>query len=378
VSIAGPSAPVLPRYGKASLAEVLPSVAATFGLAGADNTLNLPAADRYVVLLVDGLGELNLRDAADDAPYLTGLLDGAGTLTAPLPSTTATSLTSLGTGLPPGAHGVAGFTTRIPGTDKLLNALEWDPAVDPRRWQPHGSVFGRLAGAGVAARVVNQRRFRDSGLSIASMGGAEFIGANTAGERVAATAAAAAVAPSLTYTYESDLDSTGHRQGWESLAWRHQLRIVDETAARLRSALPRDACLIVTGDHGMVDVSDGLRVEVDTEPELLDGVEIFGGEARFRQLYCADGAAPDVAAFWRERLGADALVLLREEAIAAGWFGEVATPVYDRLGNVMIACVGETAVQSKSRFPMETRLIGLHGSLTAREMLVPLLLDPGN
>jgi hypothetical protein len=383
VSIAGPAAevwaPVLPQYGKSSLAELLPSVAATLGLAGTDNTLNLPSAERYVVLLVDGLGELSLLDAGDDAPYLAGLLDGADTLTAPLPSTTATSLTSLGTGLPPGAHGVAGYTTRIPGSDRLLNALDWDPTVDPLRWQPHRTVFDRLAGAGVAASVVNRRRFQGSGLSVASMGGATFIGANTAGERIAAAAsAAAAVAPSLTYTYEADLDATGHRQGCDSPAWRHQLRIVDETAARLRAALPRDACLIVTGDHGMVDVPLGSRLDVDTEPDLMDGVELFGGEARFRQLYCAEGAAQDVTACWRERLGADALVLSRSDAITAGWFGDVAAPVYDRLGDVIIACLGETAVLSKGRFPTETRLIGLHGSLTAEEMLVPLLVDAGH
>ena len=61
-----------------------------------------------------------------------------------MPSTTATSLTSLGTGLPPGAHGLVGFTSRVPGTGKLLNALMWDKDVDPLEWQPHDTAFTRL------------------------------------------------------------------------------------------------------------------------------------------------------------------------------------------------------------------------------------------
>ena len=61
-----------------------------------------------------------------------------------MPSTTATSLTSLGTGLPPGAHGLVGFTSRVPGTGKLLNALFWDTDVDPIEWQPHPTAFALL------------------------------------------------------------------------------------------------------------------------------------------------------------------------------------------------------------------------------------------
>jgi len=40
----------------------------------------------------------------------------SGTLTAGFPSTTVTSLGSLGTGLPPSAHGMLGYQVAIPGT----------------------------------------------------------------------------------------------------------------------------------------------------------------------------------------------------------------------------------------------------------------------
>ena len=104
---------------------------------------------------------------------------------------------------------------------------------------------------------------------------------------------------------------------------------------------------------------------------------MFGGEARFRHLYCEGGAVDDVAARWRERLGAAAWVVTRDEAVGEGWFGSVDSAVRPRLGDVIVASRSDVAVVSTSRFPHEAELIGLHGSLTADEMLVPLLLDAG-
>ncbi|HEU0128355.1 MAG TPA: alkaline phosphatase family protein, partial [Pseudonocardiaceae bacterium] len=135
---------VLPRYFGGSLAEVLPSVVAALGVPGWTNWFSFPSGGSYVVLLIDGLGWELLRDHASTAPYLFGLASGAANpITCGVPSTTATSLTTFGTGLPPGAHGVVGFTSRIPGTDRLLDALQWDKTVDPNEWQSYDTVFGR-------------------------------------------------------------------------------------------------------------------------------------------------------------------------------------------------------------------------------------------
>jgi hypothetical protein len=153
--------------------------------------------------------------------------------------------------------------------------------------------------------------------------------------------------------------------------------MIDTFAARLREALPRETVLVVTGDHGMVDVDLERRLDVDAEPDLMDGVEVFGGEARFRHLYCDPAAVGEVAARWRLRLGAEALVMTRDDAIEAGWFGVVQAQVRPRLGDVVVASMGQVAVVSSERFPHEAKLVGLHGSLTQEEMLVPLLVDAG-
>lgn len=368
---------VTPAYHDRSLGDVLPAVAAALGVdAGfAATSLELPEAQRYVVFLIDGLGYELLRDHPEEAPYLHSLLDGQAPATVGVPSTTATSLTSLGTALTPGTHGIVGYTSRIPGSDRLLNALTWDPDVDPREWQPHPTGFARLAAAGVHATVVNRRDFMGSGLTLAGTRGAEFVGADKVGERLAAVVAASAASPSVTYMYEGDLDWTGHAYGVGSMQWEQELAIIDSAAEQLRDALPSDVRIVVVADHGMVDSPPEHRIDVDDHPALQEGVGLLGGEARFRHLYCRSGAVDDVVATWREVLGDRAEVLTRDDALARGWFGELFSDVRPRIGDVLVACRGDHAVLSRSAFPVETKLVGLHGSLTSAEMLVPVLVS---
>lgn len=367
---------VEPAYGRRGLGDVVPAVGRALGtdVLPPPAGLELPAAPAYVVFLVDGLGSRLLQKFAHAAPYLSSLLDGTEPGTAGVPSTTATSLTSLGTGLTPGTHGVVGFTSRVPGTEKLLNALFWDKSVDPLEWQPHPTAFSRLAHAGVRVDVVNKREFDRSGLTVAAHRGAGYIGADRIGERIAGAVAGSAHRPSLTYLYDGDLDWTGHRYGVDSAQWLQQLAAIDAETVQLRESLPDEVRLVVVADHGMVDATDpGSRLDVDDHDELRDGLVLLGGEARFRHLYCADGAASSVAGAWREVLGDRAEVLLREDAIERGWFGPVTESVLPRLGDVVVAARGDVGMFSRRDFGYEMSLIGLHGSLTPDEMLIPIL-----
>jgi len=375
-----PDAFVAPAYGIRSLGDVVPAVGRALGARDplAPETpagLSLPAAPAYVLLLVDGLGANLLRRYAHSAPFLASLLDHHEPGTAGVPSTTVTSLTSLGTGLVPGAHGLVGYTSRVPGTDHLLNALQWSKDVDPLEWQPNPTAFQRLGEAGIGVTVVNKREFYGSGLTVAAHRGAEYVGADKVGERIAAAAAVSAEPRTLTYLYDGDLDWTGHKYGVASAPWLQQLSMIDAEAEQLREALPHATRLVVVADHGMVDSPTHHRTDVDEVPELRDGVVLLGGEARFRHLYCARGAVADVVATWSQTLGERACVLTREDAIARGWFGAVSPGVLPRLGDVVVASYADHAVVSTNDFPYEKTLVGLHGSLTPDEMLIPVLVS---
>lgn len=363
----------LPAYGERSIADVVPAVARALGkpLDGPVPGLVLPPAPAYVVLLVDGLGQQLLERYAHAAPFLTSLRGESGT--AGVPSTTATSLTSLGTGLTPGQHGLVGYTARVPETGELLNHLQWDRDVDPLVWQPHETAFDRLSASGIYVSAVNKRQFATSGLTRAAHRGATYRGADTPGDRLA-QALEAADGPSFTYVYDGELDKVGHQYGVASAEWLVELQLIDEFAEDLRSALPRSVRLLVVADHGMVDSPASSRVELDRLPHLRRGVSLVGGEARFRHLYVKPGAALDVEQAWREELGGRATVLSRDDAIARGWFGQVEDRVAARLGDVMVACHDDVAVFSTRDFPREQQMVGLHGSLTRDEMEIPVLI----
>ena len=364
----------LPRYGESTLADLGPSILASLGVPGEDNALGLPRTDRACLLLIDGLGWHLLAANRHAAPFLSGLLPDARRLAAGFPATTVTSLSSLGTGRPPGQHGLLGYQVRVPQTGQLLNALRWDKAVDPVAWQPDTTIFERAVAAGVAAFRVAQGSFERTGLSVASMRGADYRAANTPGALVARTTQALASEPrSFALVYTGDLDSTGHACGSTSAAWPCQLAHVDLLARQLADALPAGTPLYVTADHGMVDVPAADRVDADQVAGLRTGVALLGGEPRARHVYAAPGAAADVLAAWQELLANRAWVVSREQAIDEGWFGPVDRRVTDRLGDVIAALCGTAAVIASAAEPRESNLIGMHGSLAASDQEIPLL-----
>ncbi|PZF91235.1 alkaline phosphatase family protein [Micromonospora deserti] len=380
-----PLATVGPRYGAGSLADVLPSALAVLGVPGATDPLGLTAAlagvRRVAVLLIDGLGWYQVPTAAPYAPTLAGLVATAGrALTSGFPSTTPTSLVTLGTGTSPGRHGVLGFTLRVPRTDRVLNHVEWAGDPEPLRWQPVPTQLERARAAGVAVTVVSRPEFGGSGLTVAANRGGDYRGAAgvdaLAGEML--TALAAGPGPTLVSGYHPDLDRHGHLTGVDSVPWRHAAAEVDRLLARLVDGLPPDAALLATADHGQLDVPAGHRFDLDTDPRLRAGVEVVAGEPRVRYLHVTPGARDDVLATWSAVLGDAARVRTREEVVASGWFGPVPAEHLDRIGDVVVVCNATYAVlATRSEPPMASRLVAYHGSDTAAEMTIPFLVLRG-
>jgi hypothetical protein len=382
-----PAGLVRPAYGARALADVLPGAATALGV-GVDRaglppdplglTAALAGARRVAVLLVDGLGAQLLRAHAHLAPVLSALATPAGDLDAPCPSTTPVSLVTLGTGVPPGGHGVLGFVTAVPGEDRLLNHVQWADDPDPRDWQPRPTVFEQAAAAGLPVTAVAPHAYAGSGLTVAAYRGAGYPGTVGAGDLAAQVLRALAAAPTgLVYGYTPELDLTGHVRGVDSDSWRLQLGLVDRLVEQVVDGLPDDAALLVTADHGMVDVPAATRVDVDDEPALLDGVALLAGEPRARYVHALPGAAGDVRDAWRGVLGDRAWVTGRDEAIASGVFGAVDDALAARIGDVVALARGPWVVTASSAEPGPSRLAAYHGSLTPAEVAVPLLLARG-
>ncbi|MEU0229173.1 nucleotide pyrophosphatase/phosphodiesterase family protein [Streptomyces sp. NPDC006284] len=376
------SAPV-PEYGAGSLADLLPTLAAGLGVPGMTASITeLTPADRNCVFLIDGLGWEQLRAHPEDAPFMSALLSSSrgGTgrpITAGYPATTATSLASVGTGLPPGAHGLPGYTVRDPATGQLMNQLRWRPWTAPAAWQPYPTVFHLAQEAGVHAAQVSSPTFADTPLTKVALSGGAFHGRLSGEDRMDLAAEQLAGADrALVYTYYAEVDGAGHRFGVDSDTWRGQLAHVDRLVQRLAEQLPPRSALYVTADHGMIDVpfDEDHRIDFDEDWELKAGVALLGGEGRARHVYAVPGAHNDVLTCWREVLGEQFWVASRDEAIDAGWFGpRIDDRVYHRLGDVIAAARDDVLLIASEREPKESAMVGNHGSMTPAEQLVPLL-----
>lgn len=364
---------VRPAYGHGAVADVLPAIGAHVGVPDGVDPLGLPDGDRYVLLLVDGMGENLLEAATDHAPFFASLRAAGRVITAGTPSTTVTSLTSLGTGLTPGQHGMAGYSFRLDGA--VLNALLWDSPQPAERVQNQPTWFERARAAGVSGASVTLARFENSGLTRAALRGPEFVGITDESDVEtwvdAVVAASIRGDRSVVYAYQRELDHVGHGFGVAAPQWTETLTELDARAARLRQALPDDVHLIITADHGMIDVPGRNFVIIEDERDL--GAELTGhaGEGRFRHLYTDEPHS--VAARWQDRLGDHAWVRTRDEAIDDGWFGPMDDRVRGRFGDVLVAMRTDWAVMTRT-LPRELDIIGMHGSLTPVEMYVPLLI----
>lgn len=376
-----PPEPVVPDFGGRCLTEVVPALLRLLsrdGPGGPGAPGAMPAAPawlpaplvgaRQVVLLVlDGLGARQLADRSARAPVLGS---GSGTtVTSVAPSTTAVALTSLATGLPPAVHGTVGYRVTI--GEGILNVLTWRLGsrdarrdVPARRFQP----FPAFPGAD-RPPVVSRSDYAATGFTASHLGDAVLHGWHTQSGLAVEVRRALAAGHAFVYAYYDGLDRTAHARGLDE-HYEAELRAVDRLVADVLEVLPPGAALVVTADHGQVEVGGSVHV---LGPEVMDGVRLLSGEGRFRWLHTRRGAAEDVAAAAQAAFGDVAWVRTYEEIVDAGWLGGEPTPeVRDRLGDVVLAPFAPTAFLD----PVDTgeqRLVCRHGSLTDAEMRVPLL-----
>jgi predicted AlkP superfamily pyrophosphatase or phosphodiesterase len=359
------------------------SLLSALGIAGFANPVAIEPVSRVCLLLVDGLGSGLLQENQTSAPFLNSI--AGDPLTAGFPATTAASLSSLATGLPPGEHGLVGYTMALPGYDRAFNTLTWSlyglgPRVDlraevrPEAFQPVPTLPERAAAAGVPIHYFGPAFHQGSGLSRAISRGLRFHTAESLEAIQEGALRRLDARPAMVYGYYSRLDAAGHIEGVASQAWRDALVAVDHGVRILAEQLPGDTMLVVTGDHGMVDLRPNERLDLADHPDLNAGVLLLAGEARARYVRTAPGATADVVSTWRSILGDRMWVWTRDEAIATGIFGpRVSDRARERIGDVVAAAYGRVGIVQRDVDPAQARLNGHHGSLTAAEQLVPFL-----
>ncbi|USR80122.1 alkaline phosphatase family protein [Arcanobacterium pinnipediorum] len=361
--------------GQARLDHVLPAALDAVGLREdrqARDILGLPRAQRVCVVLVDGLGFYNLADRLGHAPALRAMGIGEP-ITSVVPSTTAAAITSFGTGLLPGMTAMTGYSLRVPHTDRSFSLIKWpDSAVDVAKWQTQPTLFSQLGDQLDLAVTIQPKKFHGSGLSYAALRGARALYGQSLEERVQLAVRALSKDARCAYLYWGEIDAAGHKHGWCSEAWIGQLEIFDAGIALLRRMLPQGTLLVITADHGMIDVDQ--RIDIAQIPALAQDVDVVAGEPRAVHLYTSDPQA--VAQRWRDYTQDKAWVMTQSELIDSGMLGHTSHFTRQTMGDVLVfAREGYVYVDSRVQSSSAIGLIGVHGSLTEIEMSIPLIVE---
>ncbi len=329
------------------------------------------AARQVVLLVVDGLGWEQLRDRAHLAPTLSAM--SGGPITTVAPTTTATALTSITTGLTPGEHGLVGYRIDVGGD--VLNVLRWQAdrggdarrQHEPRRLQPFTPFMGE------SVPVISKAELSNSAFSEAHLRGCRARGWRVASSIAVETRALLGAGEKFVYAYYDGIDKIAHERGFGAF-YDAELSTVDRLVASMLEALPSGAALVVTADHGQVHVGDAV---VTVASEVARHVARTSGEGRFRWLHARPGATNDLVAAAHASHDDTAWVVTRQQVLDEQWFGPVVSPpVQARLGDVALVARAEASFDDPSDsgpFPLVCR----HGSLTSAEVYVPLVAATG-
>ena len=389
-----PTTLTLPDYAGGSIVNLMASIALALDahdwpyapLRQLDPSV-LRARRNVLLLVVDGLGYRYLREAHAGSILCRHL---RGSMTSVFPSTTATAITAIMSGLAPQQHGVTGWHVyfeeigavgavlpfRLRPTDEPLARL----GLRPDQVFTHRSFFDRVA---VTTHVVAPASIVHSDFNIAHSGGAQRHAYSSLEQffRTIALALRGRSERKLVYAYYPELDSAAHEHGIGSRHSAEILRRFDAGLGRLLSALSgSDVTVLVTADHGFIDAPAAERIDVGDHPRLAAMLaQPLCGERRAAYCYVRPGQASAFEDYVRNELGERALVFESRALVEAGWFGP-GTPhprLQSRIGDYVLLMQGGATI--KDWMPGERRhtLVGVHGGTSADEMLVPLaVIDP--
>lgn len=365
----GDLTPCIPEYGGANVCGIIPGL-----LGGADLPDWMPPvvadASAVVVLVLDGLGWRQLEQRANVAPVLNSL--AGGPISTVAPSTTATALSSIATGLTPAEHGILGYRMLMRGA--VTNMLRWATDegvrrhdVSPREFQPARAFCGQRV------PYVTSQELIGSSFSDAHLFGGVAHGYRALSSLPVVVSELVRSGATFVHAYYAGVDKIAHERGFGEF-YDAELACADRMVDDVLNRLPRDAVVLVTADHGQVEVGDRLLYPSDN---LLRLIELQSGEGRMRWMHARPGAEAELFEAACEEFGGVAWVRRRTEAIAEGWFGpHFPAPMNGRLGDVVIAPFAPVSLfEEADSGPFN--LICRHGSLTEDEVLVPLIAGEG-
>lgn len=342
---------------------------------------------RLCLVAIDGMGQQLLSARRGHIPfmrpYLTQAEDAWGQpVRTCVPSTTVAALSSLHTGLSPAQTGMLGYQCWDPLARRVLNLITFEGfRQSARSWCDQPTYFTRARQAGLDTLALVPPDFVGSTLSDITLRDANLKVSTELSQRCSHALQAFKQGADYVYLYWSQLDHWGHNRGWSHPRWLQELEAIDRGLSELRAQLPKDVALLITADHGMVNVTAETTIDL-ASCELASQIAAVSGEPRALHIHLKEQYLGKDRAGNRTRNAPKALVLVQWQKLVAGRgqivanyrevYGDISDP--NRIGDFTIfAKDNYQFVDSRFHSRGVLEMVGVHGSLTDAEMEIPLI-----
>ena len=372
----------LPDYNRSTLS-ITASLLKFFG-AKADYP-TLPEIDRalaekdtraVVVILYDGMGENLLRRALPPDAFL--VKNDACAISAVFPSTTTAATTSLWTGLSPAEHGWLGWSLYFKEAGRTVDAFtnrdsfSGEPYAAcnlAETYMPLTLMYEKLKGRAETHAVFPFRSYAARGVDHAHVAGDAQDAA-----RIIQSVAREPGKKLIAY-YDGEPDHTMHEKGVNSPETRQNFARLNRITEKLSRSLPDDALLIVTADHGLVDVTG--EVNLNRLPALMETLEALPSvERRAASFFVKAHKKAQFEREFKAACGEDFLLFTHDEVFEKRLLGQgtVHPKADDFIGDYLAVATGTRYFGFSTPASREFHLIGQHAGLTDDEMTVPVIL----
>ena len=361
------------------------------------------SSENLIFLLLDGLGYKLIQHALSGKGGVLSLqsfLDPSkGTIFHPItsvfPSTTSTATTTLHTGLTPQEHGVLGYTMYLEEIGAIAEMLKFTPLLGGREslfdmgFQPETfinaeTIHQKLARNGIVSNFYIQKWIVDSGLSKITIRGSEIYPHFSASDMFVSLRKNLELGRSkFHFAYFASPDSIAHHRGplgdefaseVDSLFYILRRELID----KLDSNIAKKTTIIVSADHGLINIEESNIIDVRDHHELGRMLKVPPtGDSRVAFLHAKNGMQDRVIDYFNSNpsFANKFEVASSQHMLERGLLGlgKVKEEVYDRIGSVIAIPKVPVAIENSDIDPRPLPVPGRHGGLSEDEMLVPLI-----
>lgn len=330
-----------------------------------------------VIMVIDGLGYEYLMKRKDS--FLAKNMKQK--ITSVFPSTTASAITTFLTGLAPKEHAVTGWYMFLKEVGLICLPLRFTSKLTGEHLDKYGvdasDVFNvgpfRLKDKRV---IVLHKAFLASEYNSMMNKGSLLTYLSLDGFFRQMRKAISLRGRKLVYAYWGDLDSIIHRKGNNSKEAENHFREIDKGVAELAKKLEgTGTTLIVTSDHGLIDIHPQKRVLLSKHPKLDECLSMpLSGETRVRYCYVHPDRAKDFENYVKKNLSKVCWMYKSKDLVKKGWFGlfEANPKLMDRIGDYVLVMKDNHGFKDDLTVKKKSKL-ATHCGVTKEEMFVPLI-----